>query len=1185
MKHYLRPILLLAILLISFANHAQPAQVQKTNPTKVYMHYMPWFEGPTNPVPGGNYTWGYHWKMNNKNPNVIEANGQRQIASNYYPMIGPYASSDPNVVEYHLLLMKLSGIDGVLVDWYGTQGSNGDVGSLLTNSNALINSTAGVGVGFGLIMEDRFWSDIQFGRNSVAYARDNYFNRSNYIKVGSAPLVGVFGPITYQSGGQWSDILSNAGQNVEFLPLWDHAGLGGSNSDGEYTWVFNTNANDYLARLEDYYANRAGNQKTVMSVAYPRYNDYYAQGGAGNSLFYIDDNNGQTLNATLALCDKYKYNTDMVQLATFNDFGEGTVFEPTTQYGFRDLARIQQYTGVPYTQADLQQVYRLFTLRKKYAGNAAKQSQLNTAFNNFVALRMSDAKLALDAADGIAPVPQSPYGGTARNIPGKIEAEDFDNGGQTVAYSDVDASNNGGQYRTSEGVDMEACTEGGYNVGWTVAGEWIEYTVNVTTAGAYTLQARVAATAAGKSFHVELDGTNIGTLAVPNTGAWQTWQTVSVTTPNLSTGQKILRIAFDQGDFNINYLNFNLNVVVAAPVISSASAANGTVGTSFSYNISASNTPTSFGATGLPAGLSVNTSSGLISGTPTASGTFNVTISAANAGGTGTKVVTMTIAPISVTQSPFGGTARNIPGKIEAEDFDNGGQGVAYNDLETLNQGGQYRTSEGVDIEVCTDGGYNIGWTAAGEWTEYTVNVNSAGSYTLQARVASPNAGKSFHVELDGVNIGSVAVPNTGGWQTWQTVNINIPSLTTGQKVLRLFMDTDGFNISFLNFNLNAVVTAPVISSASTANGTVGSAFSYNITASNAPNSYNATGLPAGLSINTSSGLISGIPTTTGTYTVIVSASNTVGTGSQTLTLTIAPKAADPAGTITCYKAPGAITVDGSLTEPGWNITRTFSKVVTGTINNTATFGVLWDNTNLYIGTKVTDANLFSDSPDMWNDDAIEIYIDANNNKSTTYDGKDNQIIKGYNKTTVLTMFAISGLQHAYLAVAGGYTMEFAIPWTQLGITAPAAGTTIGFDIGNDDDDNGSDREGQMMWNGAVNNYQNTSAFGTLVLSGSTSGARLSAADWQEAAPETTNLILAPNPVIAEGLLTVFTPADWSGEVDVEVLNFQGVMIQKKSAEVESGFLSVNTSRLSPGKYVLHLRNGDKSTAKIFFVE
>src|SRR5438874_11528863 len=82
----------------------------------------------------------------------------------------------------------------------------------------------------------------------------------------------------------------------------------------------------------------------------------------------------------------------------------------------------------------------------------------------------------------------------------------------------------------------------------------------------------------------------------------------------------------------------------------------------------------------------------------------------------------------------------------------------------------------------------------------------------------------------------------------------------------------------------------PVITSPTTASGQVGVAFSYQITASNGPIiSYNATGLPAGLSVNTSTGLISGTPTTAGTYTVTISATNSIGTGSATLTLTIKP--------------------------------------------------------------------------------------------------------------------------------------------------------------------------------------------------------------------------------------------------------------------------------------------------------
>ncbi|MBI3883142.1 MAG: family 16 glycosylhydrolase [Sphingobacteriales bacterium] len=157
---------------------------------------------------------------------------------------------------------------------------------------------------------------------------------------------------------------------------------------------------------------------------------------------------------------------------------------------------------------------------------------------------------------------QSPYGGTAATIPGKIEAENYDNGGEGIAYHDKDEINNGLVYRTTESVDVQPCTDAGngYNVGWAVASEWLEYTINVTTSASYILEARVATESAGKTFHLELDSTNIsGTITVPNTGGWQSWQTVSVITPTLTAGQKILKIIFDSNDFNLNYLNFNLN--------------------------------------------------------------------------------------------------------------------------------------------------------------------------------------------------------------------------------------------------------------------------------------------------------------------------------------------------------------------------------------------------------------------------------------------------------------------------------------------------------------------------------------------------------------------------------------------------------------------------------------------------
>jgi aryl-phospho-beta-D-glucosidase BglC (GH1 family) len=155
----------------------------------------------------------------------------------------------------------------------------------------------------------------------------------------------------------------------------------------------------------------------------------------------------------------------------------------------------------------------------------------------------------------------------------------------------------------------------------------------------------------------------------------------------------------------------------------------------------------------------------------------------------------------SSTQTPWTGTAYAVPGRIEAENFDKGGQGVAYSDTDAANNGSQYRTSEAVDIETSTEGDYNVGWTQAGEWLEYTVNVATAGDYKVDVRVASANsAGGSFSLEFDGVNkTGTTTAPGTGGWQNWTTVSKTV-SLSAGKQVMRLSIVTGGFNINYLSF-------------------------------------------------------------------------------------------------------------------------------------------------------------------------------------------------------------------------------------------------------------------------------------------------------------------------------------------------------------------------------------------------
>jgi len=154
-------------------------------------------------------------------------------------------------------------------------------------------------------------------------------------------------------------------------------------------------------------------------------------------------------------------------------------------------------------------------------------------------------------------------------------------------------------------------------------------------------------------------------------------------------------------------------------------------------------------------------------------------------------------------QGPYGGTAAAVPGTVQAENFDTGGQGVAYNVTSVNGNGTAYR-SDGVDIETTTDtgGGYNVGWTGSGQWFRYTVNVATAGTYTLSLRVAAPSAvtGALHLSNAAGTNLsGAVNIPATGGWQTYTTVTAGI-TLSAGTQVLTLNQDNGGWNINSLSF-------------------------------------------------------------------------------------------------------------------------------------------------------------------------------------------------------------------------------------------------------------------------------------------------------------------------------------------------------------------------------------------------
>ena len=159
----------------------------------------------------------------------------------------------------------------------------------------------------------------------------------------------------------------------------------------------------------------------------------------------------------------------------------------------------------------------------------------------------------------------------------------------------------------------------------------------------------------------------------------------------------------------------------------------------------------------------------------------------------------------ALPQQPWGGNVPVLPGVIQAENYDIGGEGVAYYNTVVGNSGGAYR-SDDVGIEATGDsrGGYDVGWINTGEWWEYTVNApDSEAIYSISVRVASPATGGRLRVRLGGAVLGTISIPNTGGWQNWQTVWLpNVPVAGgSGSQVLRLEALSGGFNLNWIALN------------------------------------------------------------------------------------------------------------------------------------------------------------------------------------------------------------------------------------------------------------------------------------------------------------------------------------------------------------------------------------------------
>ena len=375
-----------------------PVDVPKTNPVPTWVHYMPWFETKETSANG---QWGMHWTMSTMNPDLVDEEGKREIASWFYPLIGPYASRDPDVLEYHLLLMKYSGIDGVLIDWYGSSDRN-DYESIRTNSEALINALDEVGLDFAIVYEDRTitaavadepdFDRIAGAQDDMLYMEQYYFSEPSYITVNEKPLLLVFGPEEFHEPDEWAEILSVLLPEPCFVVLNGKSNQTSPSSSGEYIWVDNSSLDAKYAGMNAF--------DVFIGGAYPGFKDFYQEGGWGTGMGWeIDHKNGETMQATLQKAETAS--VDFLQLITWNDFGEGTMIEPTLEFEYAMLEHVQQFTGVAYQKPELEKIYDLQVLRKELSGQQKEQKMLDQAFYYFVSLQTDKAVHLIDSLKAV----------------------------------------------------------------------------------------------------------------------------------------------------------------------------------------------------------------------------------------------------------------------------------------------------------------------------------------------------------------------------------------------------------------------------------------------------------------------------------------------------------------------------------------------------------------------------------------------------------------------------------------------------------------------------------------------------------------------------------------------------------------------------------------------------------------
>jgi len=324
----------------------------------VYAHFVTWFK--TKEFSGKWEMWNSDYNESPHNPDIIFPSGQRDLAVTSYPLTGPYDTSDPDIIEYQFLLMKLSGIDGIIVDWDGRRINQYRHEGLMTVLPYLEKFD------MKLIMCFEEWcgywpkgtfvdrqSEIEAAKNELQWMTEIFISKPFYGTVKGKKPVLVFRKIwdKWFNPAEWAEIAKDF-NDIQLIFDVDAYRNFGTAAGGKYFWVgsFDPKTNNSsLDFCKNVYADffTATNPKVTNEIVFggiaPGFDDtpVWGWGTTGRKAPRYE---GKRFELTWQISIDKK--VDVAQVITWNDWNEGTQIEPCDKYGYKYLEMNKKYSAV-----------------------------------------------------------------------------------------------------------------------------------------------------------------------------------------------------------------------------------------------------------------------------------------------------------------------------------------------------------------------------------------------------------------------------------------------------------------------------------------------------------------------------------------------------------------------------------------------------------------------------------------------------------------------------------------------------------------------------------------------------------------------------------------------------------------------------------------------------------------------